>query len=189
MNLTQKQTKIIIIATTISVIAGLATLAYYKLIKPKIDKVKKSDQNITENNSKDKEIPNSSESEVLKKLKLKLSKIEYIIAPFALKDGKIIYVEAKDFKPTSENQEATTGIKQTMWIQAQKAIIETTKGFNEENISINDKKYGNNQISLIQNKLNSIFDPSLYNLQTNWYKEYLNKMAKTNIITDFWKQL
>jgi hypothetical protein len=195
MTLSPKQRKTVIAISAITITGAIATLVYFSLknkkkkaIKaaPEQKPVQAKPQVNTEKGLFNTDPEDVSSNPQVVKLNDKIYKLNYLIDPFGVNNGQIVYVEAKDFKPGQPNQPVAQDMSRGMWSQIQKRMDDVYVGFNKEVSSEAAKVYGNQELKKLQDRLDSIFNPAEYNRNADWHKKWIETITKKNLNTNFW---
>ena len=190
MSLTSNQKKTIIAISAITLTGAIATFIYFR-IKNKTKKPNKLTEQLKTEPTTQKGLFNPNPEDVssnplVVKLKDKIFKLNYLIDPFGVSNGKVVYVEAKDFKPEKPNQPVPKDMQIGMWTQIQKRIDDVSAGFNQDIQTDAARIFGNEELKKLQDRLDSIFNPIEFNKNSDWYKKYLETINKKNVNTNFW---
>lgn len=70
------------------------------------------------------------------------------------------------------------GLLQGTWIQLKKKVKDIYKNFDLVSLPTQAKRYGETLIRGLEDKIDMIFDPNIYNTDQSWFQEYLNKGGK-----------
>lgn len=128
------------------------------------------------------------------RLDAKIKSLYRMMAWLDRKDGKLILVEADDFKPEKPNQEVRPSVAQFTWREGYNGYLDVSKGFNAEEKDTATKTYGNMLLDIFKKqRLDYLFPPktadgkdSLFNPTAKWYID-AQKVTAPKDRVDFWK--
>jgi len=128
------------------------------------------------------------------RLDAKIKSLYRILSWLDRKGEKVVFVEAPDFKPTTENQEVSQAVAQLTWREGYNGYLDLLKGFNEEEKDTPTKTYGNMLLDVFKKqRLDYLFPPktadgkdSLFNPNAKWYID-AQKVTAPKDKVDFWK--
>ena len=130
-------------------------------------------------------------SPVFKRLDAKLKSLYRIGAVVDKKDGKVVYVEDGDFKPSNPNAEISLAMQETLWREFYNSLLDITNGFNKNETDVATKNYGNILIGIFKaQRMDYLFPPKTadgkltkWNPSADWYKKIEKENVKNR--TDF----
>jgi hypothetical protein len=131
-------------------------------------------------------------SPVFQRLDAKLKSLYRIGAAVDKKDGKVVYVEDGDFKPSNPNTEISPAMQETLWREFYNSLSDISKGFNKGEQDVPTKNYGNILIDIFRaQRMDYLFPPKTtdgkltkWNPSAEWYKKI--EIANVKNRTDFW---
>ena len=131
-------------------------------------------------------------SPVFQRLDAKLKSLYRIGAAVDKKDGKVVYVEDGDFKPSNPNAEISPAMQETLWREFYNSLSDLSKGFNKGEQDVATKNYGNILIDIFRaQRMDYLFPPKTtdgkltkWNPSAEWYKKI--EIANVKNRTDFW---
>jgi hypothetical protein len=131
-------------------------------------------------------------STMFKRLDSKLKSLYRIGAIVDKKDGKLIFVEDGDFKPSKPNTELGMPMQETLWREFYNSLLDISKGFNSGEQDVATKNYGNILIDIFKTqRMDFLFPPKTsdgkltkWNPSAEWYKKVEKENEKYR--TDFW---
>jgi hypothetical protein len=129
-----------------------------------------------------------------KRLDAKLKSLYRMMAWLDRKDGKLILVEADDFKPEKPNQEVRPSVAQFTWREGYNGYLDVLRGFGAEEKDNPTKAYGNMLIDIFKKqRLDYLFPPktadgkdSVFSPTAKWYID-AQKLTAPKDKVDFWK--
>ena len=174
-----RNTKIVIVVyASLSIIAGVTYFVWKtnKDKKPvnKDSKIKTSTSQkelLNTNNQTSQEITtpvNYNSNPLVISTKNKADYISGTLDTMKLKDNKIV--------SSNTNTPYSIGLLQGVWRMHNSEFDKLKNAVSISNQPSKVKNFANAIIQQIENKNIAMFDPSVYNYQAQWYKDYLNKL-------------
>jgi hypothetical protein len=103
----------------------------------------------------------------IKELKKEIDTIYLTLEDLENRNGVVVY--------KSSGKPVSYGLDQGVWILTQKKITKLKKAIESQTLESDVKEFGLEIVEKMQRDFDAIFDPKLYNYNTDWYKAFLKK--------------